>query len=479
MEYEMADKTEHGHIDHIKTVDSGAGLCGKMSRPIKIVMLGAGSSITQKLLNDVLKIPENQGGDIALVDIDTNRLKTMHKLIKKLVGGNKQDDMWRVDASTKCREVLGNADYIVNCIEVNGIDCVRFDYDIPLEYGIDQCIGDTIGPGGLFKGLRTIPVFLDILHDCEELAPDALLLNYTNPMSMMCIASSRASSMPVFGMCHSIQGTSCLLAKRADVPFEEMAWECAGINHLAWFTKLEHKGRDLYPILMKKANQDLYGKPVDPDDAGDLVRKDMMLNFGAFITESSGHLSEYLPYYRTKKSIKEKYCRSGYDGGSGFYAQDWPKWRKRADEERKKMLRGEESIDWERSWEYASWIIEAREKDNPFRVHANVMNNHKGAGPLIKNLPYNGCVELACMVDKNGIHPTVYGNLPPQMAAICRSHMGAYELAAIAVLEKSKEAAIHSLMLDPLTSAVCSASEIREMTLKLFDAEKDYLPEYR
>ena len=468
-----------GHIDHIKAANSGAGLAGKIHRPMKIVILGAGSSFTPRLINDVLKIPGIQGGEIALIDIDANRLSTMYKLIGKLVAANCQGDIWQVIASSNRREALRGAHYIINCIEVSGIDCVRFDYDIPLEYGIDQCIGDTSGPGGLFKGLRTIPVFLEILSDCEEMSPEAYVLNYTNPMSMMCIAAARSSSMQVFGMCHSVQGTSRLLAKRAGVPFIEMTWECAGINHLAWFTKLEHRGKDLYPLLKEKAKNDLSGNPVDPEDGADLVRKDIMLHFGAFVTESSGHLSEYLSYYRVRKDIKKKYCGNGYDGESGFYSRNWPEWRKEADRDREKMLRGEKPIKWERSWEYASWIIEAREKDTPFRFHANVMNNHKKAGLLIENLPYNGCVEVASMVGRSGIHPTVYGKLPPQMAALCGSLMGAYELAVDAVIEKSKEAAILSLMLDPLTSAVCSPSEIREMTLKLFRAEKDYLPNYQ
>ena len=186
---------------------------------------------------------------------------------------------------------------------------MRHDNDIPAKYGVNQCIGDTIGPGGLFKSLRTIPVWLDVLKDVEELCPQALVLNYTNPMSMMCLAAARTtSSMQVVGLCHSVQGTSHLLARRAGVPYRDMEWECAGINHLAWFTKLRHQGKDLYPLLMKKAQQDLAGKPSNPEDDGDLVRKDMMLHFGAFITESSGHLSEYLPYYRKRKDLLKQYA---------------------------------------------------------------------------------------------------------------------------------------------------------------------------
>jgi alpha-galactosidase len=258
-----------------------------------------------------------------------------------------------------------------------------------------------------------------------------------------------------------------------------MEWECAGINHLAWFTRLRHKDEDLYPLLMKKAQEDLAGKPSNPKDAADLVRKDMMIHFGAFITESSGHLSEYLPYYRKRKSLLERYARDGYDGGTSFYANNWPTWRANADRERMEMVSGKKPIDWERSWEYASWIIEAREKDAPFRIHGNVMNSTDGTDALISNLPGDGCVEVACMIDRNGINPTRYGPLPPQMAALCASNMAVFDLGATAAIERSKEAAIHALMLDPLTAAICSPAEIKKMTLELFAAEKRFLPGYR
>jgi alpha-galactosidase len=476
-ETEKATKTE-GHAAHTKSAQA-VGLPGEMRRPIKVTMLGAGSGFTPTLVNDILRIPGEQGGTIALVDIDTERLETMHKIIQNLAQKLGKTN-WKVEASTDRTQVLPGTDYMVCCMEVSGLACVRFDNDIPAKYGVDQCIGDTIGPGGLFKGLRTVPVFLQVLQDAERLCPQAIMLNYTNPMNMMCLAAGRTSSIPVVGLCHSVQGTSHLLAGRAGVKYEDMTWECAGINHLAWFTKLEHNGKDLYPLLMEKARQDLAGNPSNPDDAKDLVRKDMMLNFGAFITESSGHLSEYLPYYRKRKDLLEKYSRDGYDGGSSFYADNWPNWRKNADEQRQKQLTGEAPTgDRERSWEYGSWIIEAREKDKPFRIHGNVPNNVGGAGELITNLPADGCVEVACMIDHNGINPTRYGKLPPQMAALCASNMRVFDLAAQAVIERSQEAAIHALMLDPLCAAVCSPAEIKAMTLELFAAEKDYLPEYR
>jgi len=471
-------EAKQGHVAHTQSADDQRGLPGPMPRPIKVVMMGAGSAFTPRLLSDVLQVPGGQGGEICLVDIDRERLDTMQQVIERLLGELGRSDEWRLRASDQRREVLPGADYVVNCIEVSGTACVRHDNDIPLKYGVSQCIGDTIGPGGLFKGLRTIPVWLAILKDCEELCPDALILNYTNPMNMMCLAAARTSSMAVVGLCHSVQGTSHLLAKRAGVPIGEMEWECAGINHLAWFTTLKHKGEDLYPRLMAQAEKDIAaGKGLD-GHGGDLVRKDMMLHFGAFITESSGHLSEYLPYYRKRKDLQEKYCLPGYEGEESFYADNWPTWRKNADEKRMQMVRGEEPVVLDRSWEYASWIIEAREKDSPFRIHGNFGNQDRDAGALISNLPHDGCVEVACMVDRNGFNPCRYGRLPAQMAAICDSNMRMFDLAATAAIERSVEAAIHALSVDPLCAACCSPAEIKAMTLELFETEKDFLPDY-
>jgi alpha-galactosidase len=353
---------------------------------------------------------------------------------------------------------------------------------IPLKYGIDQCLGDTIGPGGLLKALRTGPVWLDILRDVERICPEALVLNYTNPMNMLCLAASRAvPHVAVVGLCHSVQGTSKLLAEYADVDYEEMDWECAGINHLAWFTKLKHKGENLYPKLFDKFRSGVSGnfKACENEDAEkrdkDHVRKDMALHFGAFITESSGHLSEYLPYYRTNKDTQAHYAREKYDGESAFYAKGWPNWRKNADQEREEMIKGERDIPSERSWEYGSWIIEAREKDTPFRIYGNVYNQQDGGGTLISNLPSDGCVEVATMIDRNGFNPCRYGALPPQMAHLCTSNMAFFDLGAKAIVEKNLEAATHALMLDPLTSAVLCPAEIKAMAEELFEAERAFL----
>lgn len=446
------------------------GLPGTMPRPIVVTMIGAGSFFTASILKDVVLIPDSQGGELRLIDIDAERLDLARRLMEKIVEAAGLGELWTVRASTDRSALLPGTDYIVNSIEVSGLDCVRSDNDIPLDFGVSQNIGDTIGPGGLFKGLRTVPVWLDILRDAERLCPDAFVLNYTNPMNMMCLAASRVSSMEVVGLCHSVQGTSRMLARVAGCDYQAMRWRCAGINHLAWFTELaDGDGRSLYPKLMELA------RDRDSDFArAEPVRTDVMLHFGAFVTESSGHLSEYLPYYRKRPDLLERYTDTGYRGEQSFYADNWPKWREQQDATRHRLIVGEEPIVLERSLEYGAWIIEAVEKNVPVVIHGNV-SNEPG---LIENLPRDGCVEVACLVDRNRVQPTRFGRLPKQMAAICDSNMRMFDLAVDACIERSREKATMALMLDPLTSAVCSPAEIREMALRMFEAQEPYLPGY-
>lgn len=432
-------------------------------RPLNITMLGAGSFFTYSILKDVVQIPGNSGGTLRLVDVDEQRLLLAKRLMEMVAG-----DKWEVIASTDRLDVLEGTDYIVNSIEVSGLECVRHDNDIPLEFGVSQNIGDTIGPGGLMKALRTVPVYLEILSDCEVHCPNALVLNYTNPMNIMCLAAQRSSFMKTVGLCHSVQGTSRMLAKFAGVPYDQVKWQCAGINHLAWFTKFDGPEGSLYPDLMGQAEDR------ESDFAkAEPVRTDMMLHFGAFITESSGHLSEYLPYYRKRRDLLEKYTDTGYRGEEGFYANNWPRWRQEQDAKRERLLSGEEAIDWTRTYEYGSWIIEAIEKNTPLVIHGNVANDG-----LIDNLPYDGCVEVACLVDRNGVQPTHFGELPKQMAAICDSNMRMFDLAADACILRDLDVATMALMLDPLTSAVCSPSEIRTMAERLYEAESEFLTRF-
>src|SRR6266581_3488271 len=245
----------------------------------KVTMVGAGSAVfARQIITDVLEVDGLDSGTFALVDIDAQRLELARAIAQKLVdlSGKK----WNVEASTDRTEVLAGTDYVVNSIEVAGLQNVRADYDIPMKYGVDQCIGDTIGPGGIFKALRTGPAWLEIVADTERLAPKAMILNYTNPMSILTLAAARTTSQPVVGLCHSVQGTSRQLAGYLSIPYSELKWRCAGINHNAWFTTLEHKGVDQYPRLRVLAKtKDVYEQ--DP------VRFEVMLHLGAFVTESS------------------------------------------------------------------------------------------------------------------------------------------------------------------------------------------------
>lgn len=431
----------------------------------KISIIGAGSAFTQHIITDILSISALEGGTIALVDIEERRLQLARQLVEKIIA--RIGGQWTVLASTDRREVIGGSKFVINQIEVAGLATVKNEYEIPLKYGVKQCIGDTLGPGGLFKTLRTVPVWIEILRDIEDLCPDALILNYTNPMSAVTLATARTTELPVIGLCHSIQHTSRQLAEYADVPYEEMKWRCGGINHMSWFLELSHNGQDLYPILKAKM--------ADPEFvAKDPVRLDAMQYLGAFVSESSGHFSEYIPYYRKRQDLIDRHCSAGYNGATGFYANNWPDWRRESDEMIGKKLSGEEEILLEPSHEYAAVIIEGVMTNQPQVVYGNVPNRG-----LIENLPYDGIVEVATLIDRNGIHPCRFGRLPEHLANLCRTNMAFFELAVGAVLERSREMAFHALVTDPLTAAVCSLDEIKMMFDELMEADKAYIPELK
>jgi alpha-galactosidase len=440
----------------------GSPLASASSRPIKVAILGAGSAVfARQLMVDLLCTPGLERGTFALVDIDEERLELAQQIGEKLVQLSGRH--WTVEATTNRLLALPGCDYIINSIEVAGLRNVRPDYDIPLKYGVDQCIGDTIGPGGIFKMLRTGPTWLEILRDAERLSPQALVMNYTNPMSALTLLALRSTPLQVVGLCHSVQGTSSQLAGYLDVPYEELRWRCAGINHLAWFTELTHQGEDMYPRLREAA------RTPDVYDA-DPVRFEMMLHFGAFVTESSGHFSEYVPYFRKRPDLLKRYMRPGYRGESGFYANNWPRWRAEADDKIRAQLSGKSPIILHRSSEYASTIIEAVETGSPVVIHGNVLN-----AALIDNLPAGGCVEVPVVVDATGLHPTYFGPLPPQLAALDAAHVYVHELLVQAVQERDREAAFQALVLDPLTAAVCSPDEVRSMFEEMWQAERDDL----
>ena len=431
----------------------------QVARPVNVAILGAGSTVfARQLMTDLLCAPGLEQGSFALVDIDGERLELAHRLGEKLVERSGRD--WTVQASTDRLEVLAGCDYVINTIEVAGLRNVRPDYEIPLKYGVDQCIGDTIGPGGIFKMLRTGPTWLEIVRDLERLCPQAVVMNYTNPMSALTLLALRETGLELVGLCHSVQGTAHLLATYLDLPYEELQFQCAGINHMAWYTELSHRGEDMYPRLHKAAR--------DPEIYdSDPVRFEVMLHFGAFVTESSGHFSEYVPYFRKRPDLLERYMRDGYRGESGFYADNWPRWRAEATETSRAQLSGDSEILLNRSSEYASVIVEAIEIGRPAVIHGNVLNRG-----LIDNLPEGGCVEVPVRVDKTGLQPIGFGPLPAQLAALNATHMYVHELMVQAVMERDRQAAFEALLLDPLTAAVCSPEEIRQMFEEIWEAER-------
>jgi alpha-galactosidase len=427
----------------------------------KVTFVGAGSAVfARQLITDILDVDGLDAGTFALVDIDPSRLELACRIAERLV--ELSGKRWSVTASTDRTDVLEGSDYVISSIEVAGLANVRYDYEIPMRYGVDQCIGDTIGPGGIFKALRTGPVWLQIVADVARLAPRARVINYSNPMSILTLAAARASELEVVGLCHSVQGTSRQLATYLDIPYDRIEWRCAGINHNAWFTTLEQDGEDLYPLLRRRAAiPEIYER--DP------VRFEVMLHLGAFVTESSGHFSEYVPYFRNRPDLLARYSRAGYLGESGFYANHWPDWRRANDELIASMLRGETPVPTERGHEYASAIVEAIELGRDATIHGNVIN--KG---WIDNLPA-GCVEVECLVDRGGLHPVHFGPLPEQLAALNRSHMAVHELVVEALMERDRQKAKYALMLDPLTATVCSLEEIDRLFEEMWEAERESL----
>lgn len=434
---------------------------------VKVALIGAGSgTFAQNVITDILAIDGLDGGIFALVDLDTQRLELSHAVAEQVIQA--AEKQWTVQATSDRRSVLPGCDYVFNMIEVGGAANTRFDYEIPLKYGVDQCIADTIGPGGIFKYLRTAPSWIAICRDIEELCPRALVINYSNPLSAMTLTALRATSLHVVGLCQSVILTAYQLADYVDVPYEQMRYRCAGINHLAWFVTLEQIGEDLYPRLRKAAEMsEIYEQ--EP------VRFDLLRAFGYFTTESSGHVSEYVPYFRKRKDLIDHYVSIQPDCASGARARNWPRERVEREERLRDYLererQGERTFYLDRSLDAGSFVVEGHALNRPQVISGNVRNSG-----LIDNLPRDGCVEVACLVDGNGIQPLHFGTLPAPLAALDGAHMVVHDLLVQALLNEDRKAAMQALMLDPLTAAVCSLTEIQQMFDEMAAAEQDYLP---
>jgi alpha-galactosidase len=441
----------------------------------KITLIGAGSTVfTRNLCSDILLTPALQESTIALMDIDAERLKQAKNLVQAIIDQRKLKA--RVEATLDRREAVEGAKYVITTFQQGGLDAYALDIEIPQKYGVEQCVGDTLGPGGVFRSLRTIPVLIDLCFDMDDLAPDALLLNYVNPMAANCWAVDVATGRPHVGLCHSVQGTSEMLARWIDVPYADVVFHCAGINHQAWFLEFRRGAEDVYPLIWEAIERpEVY--------AEEPVRIDMMKYFGYFVTESSGHASEYVPYFRkTAEMVNEDLVPRFTDPANnwfdyartGGYLRHCHKRLTLARQEYQELLDGVKDLPTQRTHEYGSYILEAMETNRPARINGNVPNYG-----LIFNLPHGCCVEVPCLVDGNGIQPTEVGALPPQLAALNRTNVNVQELIVEASLTGNVDAVHHAVMLDPLTAAVCTLPQIRDMVDEMLRAQTHWLPQFR
>ncbi len=430
----------------------------------KIAMIGAGSIVFCKtLMMDILATPALRNSEFRLMDLDMPKLERMKKFADRVIQDNGLDAS--VLVTDDRREALKDADYVIVMLQIGGVDAFEADYKIPLKHGVDQCIGDTMGPGGVFRALRTIPVMIDIAEDVGELCPDAYVLNYVNPMAAVCWALGTVPGTKFIGLCHGVQTTLDLIARYVDVPKDEIDASVAGINHMAWFLTLEHEGKDLYPLFKERCEQPEYY-------VNEKVRIEVMRHFGYFMTESTGHLSEYLPWFRSSQEALDLYCdEPAFGGETGAYY----KWcRLIAAEIDKVDMLGEEPTALDhRSVEYCSYILEALETGVPFKLQGNVRNDG-----YITNLPEGCCVEVPLLVDRMGFQPIRVGALPPQLAALNQSNVTSQGLTVRAAILGDPELVVAACATDPLTSAVLTLKQTRDMAAEMLEAERQWLPQF-
>ena len=448
----------------------------------KLTIIGAGSTVfTKNIVVDLLTIKQFKSIEIALMDIDQNRLlktKEVLEIIAKKMGATP-----KISLHTNRRESLLDADFVQTTIQVGGYrPSTVIDFEIPKKFGLNQTIADTLGIGGIMRSLRTIPVLLNIAEDIEQVCPNALWMQYVNPMCTNMIAINKVfPNIRNIGLCHSVQGTAEMLAEDLQENINNISYQCAGINHMAFFQKFEKisTGEDLYPKLKRLADQILSDKKISSRtkkqeypgrNLHEKVRYEILKRFGFFVTESSEHFAEYVPWFikPNKEELIEKYKIpvDEYILRCEYYSELWNELDKDIS-----IITNEEI---KRSLEYASYIIDAIVNNNKFTVYGNVMNNG-----LIENLPSNCCVEVPCIVDNKGFYPQKIGRLPEQLSALMRTNINVQILTAEAALTKKREHIYHAAMLDPLTASHLSIDEIYALTDEMLEAHSDYLPEYR
>jgi len=436
----------------------------------KITFIGAGSlGFTRGLVRDLLTFPAFQDATLALMDIDEERLNFAKTAVEKIIKAGNYPA--KIQATLNRAEALEGADGVVCTILAQSVNVWRNDIEIPKKYGVDINVGDTRGPAGIFRALRTIPVMLDICKDIEKYAPNAIFLNYTNPMAMLCRAMQTVSKVNVVGLCHSVQGTAEMLARWIGAPMEEVTYFCAGINHQAWFLEYKWNGKDAYPLIREAitTRPEIYNE--------EQVRNEMFLHLGYYVTESSGHNSEYNAWFRKRPDLIEKYCTHGTGWNPGEYAYILKEYLAREDTWKDDVKRWLEQapVELKRGKEYAAYIFNAIIGDGTmFEFNGNIRNFG-----LIDNLPYGACVEVPIVASKRGFSPIKVGSLPPQVAILNYINSMCEELAVEGSLTGDPMKIFHAVCYDPLTSAVLSLAEIRDMVNEMFEANRDYLPQFK
>jgi len=433
-----------------------------MSRRIRVAVIGGGSIVFSKMLiRDLLAGPVRDV-DFVLQAPSTRRTTLVAAWAEQLIQANGLAA--RVLVETDQATAISGADYVVTVFQVGGLRATELDYEIPMRYGVDQCIGDTLGPGGVFRALRVIPVARSVAADMSRLAPDALLLNYVNPMAMVCWALGSTGVRSV-GLCHGVQVSLDLVAGYTGVPRDEIDFLAAGINHMAWFLRLKHGGTDLYPLLRERFEEPAYY-------VNDKVRAEVFRHLGYFMTESTGHLSEYLPWFRKSREALETYCDEPMFGGQSGAHVAWSRLVAARYTDQDILTEGDLTLP-ERSHEYGPRIIEAVETGVPFSFQGNRIND--GA---IDNLPRDACIEGPMRADDAGLHSIHVGPLPSQCAALNLTNINVQRLAVEAATHGDPEAIVHALALDPLTAAVLTLRQIRELATEMLEAQRAWLPQF-
>lgn len=430
----------------------------------KITFLGAGSTAFAKnVLGDSMTVPALQDFEFALFDIDEERLRDSEMMLNNIK--ENLNASVNIVAYKDQKEALRGARYVINAIQVGGYDpSTIIDFDVPKKYGLRQTIADTVGIGGIFRNLRTIPVMMDFARDMQEVCPDAWFLNYTNPMAVLTGTMLRYGGIKTVGLCHSVQVCASHLLKSLDMPTDHVQSKIAGINHMAWLLEVTRNGEDLYPEIKRRARE----KQKEKHD--DMVRFELMHRFGYYVTESSEHIAEYHPYF-IKKDYPDLIDRLNIP------LDEYPRRCINQIEDWKKMRKGfvhDVDLSHERTQEYGSYIMEAMETNEPIKIGGNVLNT----GGHISNLPRNAVVEVPCLVDASGVAPTYVGDLPEQLAALNRTNINTQLLTIEAAMTQKKEHIYQAAMLDPHTSSELSMDDIVALCDDLIEAHGDWLPSY-